>query len=143
MTDKMNTSLITVGERFGFIIKHLKISNKELCKEVGITQQYLSALKKQNKLTDTIVKIANIKNINLNWLVYGVGGMFLGNNVSTGVEGKKELLVPIEPKKTRLKFEKQYERLEAMASCTENGLSELKKIIEDASLKLLDLESVS
>lgn len=69
-----------IGERLRIALNSLKISNKELSSELEVTPQYLSALKNQDKLTDTIVKIAELKKISLDWLVFGIGSMSLGES---------------------------------------------------------------
>ncbi len=71
---------MNIGTRFSSALGALNIKSKELVDNFDISQQYVSNLKKADKLNDTIAKIADFYKINLNWLLSGNGSMFIGND---------------------------------------------------------------
>lgn len=72
--------MVNIGTRFSSALGALNIKSKELVDNFNISQQYVSNLKKADKLNDTIAKIADFYKINLNWLLSGNGSMFIGEN---------------------------------------------------------------
>ncbi len=67
----------SIGERFDFALKELKITNKEIAESFNISSQNVSNLKKNDRLNDLISQIATKYNINLNWLVTGKGNYII------------------------------------------------------------------
>ncbi len=68
---------MNIGTRFSSALGALNVKSKELVYNFDISQQYVSNLKKADKLNDTIAKIADHYKINLNWLLSGKGNMFI------------------------------------------------------------------
>ena len=71
---------MNIGTRFSSALGALNVKSKELVDNFDISQQYVSNLKKADKLNDTIAKISDFYKINLNWLLSGNGSMFIGEN---------------------------------------------------------------
>lgn len=133
-----------LGERLRIALNNLKISNKELSSELNVTPQYLSSLKSQDKLTDTIVKIAELKKISLDWLVFGLGNMSLGPSHQQSIDITGDQTIGIinggviknkminHPEDKTLQFYELYQQIEQIAAWRkEEGFDELKiKLIE-------------
>ena len=85
---------MSVGTRFSSALGALNVKSKELVDRFNISQQYVSNLKKADKLNDTIAKIADFYKINLNWLVSGNGSMFIGNDAQINNLQDSEIVGP-------------------------------------------------
>ncbi len=68
-----------VGERFSSVLSKLNLSTKYIVDKYNITQQYVSVLKKTEKINDTLASICVDLNVNLNWLLTGKGEMFVND----------------------------------------------------------------
>lgn len=66
------------GQRFKEIRQHLALSQQEFGSKLGLTSQGISNIEK-NKSFLTLEKLQALKffNINLNYLIYGEGEMFI------------------------------------------------------------------
>ena len=84
--------MLTVGERFDFALKELKITNKEIAESFNISSQNVSNLKKNDRLNDLISQIATKYNINLNWLVTGKGNYIISNENINNFQNSKNAL---------------------------------------------------
>lgn len=72
-----------IGTRLSSALTTINIKNKDLVDVFKISQQYASSIKKADKINDTIAKIANHYDININWLMSGRGDMFVQNDSQT------------------------------------------------------------
>ena len=68
-----------MNEKLKLIRKALKLTQKEFAKKLGITDSGISRLEKgQNQLTDQMIRsICREFNVNYDWLVSGIGKMFV------------------------------------------------------------------
>ncbi|PHQ92623.1 MAG: hypothetical protein COB42_00425 [Sulfurimonas sp.] len=76
-----------IGSRISSAFTLKGIKSKELAEVFAISKQYVSNIKKADKMNDTISRMADHYNINLNWLVSGKGDMFIddsNNSISQG-----------------------------------------------------------
>lgn len=74
---------MSVGKRLQIALQFKDVKTKDLVNTFNITQQYVSNIKKAEKINDTIANIANHYHINLNWLISGDGQMFINNTGQT------------------------------------------------------------
>lgn len=68
-----------IGSRLDFALKILNVKNKDLVTKLNLSQSNASNIMKRDALSNTVAKIAEYYNINLNWLYNGKGEMFLDN----------------------------------------------------------------
>lgn len=141
---------MSLADRFKFSINSLKISNIDLSHELGVSPQYLSGIKNQDKLNETIVKFAELKNISLDWLVFGIGNMHLNhsnqNNFTlTGSNGIGQMnggtvsnTAHTSSDETTLKFLELYKQIEQVASWRNTeGLDELEGRLKKLRIELM------
>jgi len=76
-----------IGSRLGKALNVIDVKSKDLVDNFSISQQYVSNLKKAEKFNDTIAKIADFYDINLNWLFSGKGDMFVNNTQTNNLQG--------------------------------------------------------
>lgn len=77
------TLFMNIGKRLSNALQIKDIKTKDLVDVFGITQQYVSNIRKAEKLNDTIASIANHYQININWLISGNGEMFIQKDTFT------------------------------------------------------------
>ncbi|MCD6490367.1 MAG: helix-turn-helix transcriptional regulator [Thermodesulfobacterium sp.] len=65
--------------RFKLLRKKLKLSQKEMAKELGVPFTMISKYEcgKIKPCADTLIRIAITYKVNLNWLLLGIGNMFI------------------------------------------------------------------
>lgn len=71
-----------IGERITLALQLKGVKTKDLVDIFGISQQYVSNIKRADKINDTIAQIATHFNINLNWLIMGQGEMFIADKTN-------------------------------------------------------------
>jgi DNA-binding Xre family transcriptional regulator len=137
-------------DRLKLAIDSIAISNKDLSNELGVSPQYLSSIKNQNKLNETIIKFAELKNISLDWLVFGTGNMYLNHsnqnsftiNGSNGIGqmngGSVNNTAHAASEEKQLKFLKLYQQIEQIAAWEKSGSDSFEKL--EGILKKLQIE---
>jgi transcriptional regulator with XRE-family HTH domain len=133
-----------VNERFRELMKAKNISINELSKKIGTWQSTLSTqLSSERGISlETIIKTKQLfPDVSAEWLVFGVGNMFVADNLPaiTGKESEKELELHAEVARltaendelrTRcIKLEGQKEYLEAKCEELRSGIPLSKKRI--------------
>lgn len=71
---------MSVGLRFFTSLQQKGVKTKDITSKFNISQQYISSLKKSEKINDTMASIADYYGININWLIAGEGEMFVAKN---------------------------------------------------------------
>ncbi len=92
---------MNVKERLGLVIKELNLKRYQFAKSIGVSQPTISDwLNKANvnPSIDSLTKISDVHNVNLNWLLNGSGPMFqelqqvdasfLGDTISVPIVGE-------------------------------------------------------
>ena len=71
-----------ISDRIFELIKSLKISQKEFSIATGIKESSLSDIKKKKyePSASTLIKISEVYNVNLNWLLVGKGSMLIAQD---------------------------------------------------------------
>lgn len=72
-----------IGKRFDRALSVLQVSNKEISELFDTSSQNVSNLKKADRLNDLMSRIAIKYDINLNWLMSGIGDMFIQKDTFT------------------------------------------------------------
>ncbi|MFC2155805.1 helix-turn-helix domain-containing protein, partial [Acidobacteriota bacterium] len=69
----------TVGERLRIIRKFFDLNQEAVSQKMQITNQTLSRYEKNVRFPDSLFlqKFGTIFNVNGNWLLYGIGDMFI------------------------------------------------------------------
>ncbi|MCU0288504.1 MAG: helix-turn-helix domain-containing protein [Acidobacteria bacterium] len=98
-----------IGERLKEIRKKNHIQQKEMAAALNVAASYLCEIENGNAKPgpDFFIKLANVYNVNLNYLLLGSGDMFgIGNNIKQkafdlkdGIESVEELFFLIEKSK--------------------------------------------
>ena len=72
----------SIGDRIKYIRKSLNLNQDIVSKELQITNQTLSRYENGIRSPDSIFlqKFGKLFNVNANWLLYGIGDMFLKDN---------------------------------------------------------------
>ncbi|MGP1450525.1 MAG: hypothetical protein ACTTJS_05315 [Wolinella sp.] len=72
----------TIGQRFKVAIekKYGKFENKVIAQRYGVSEQAVIKFKRDDNLTKSMIEIARIEGINLNYLSSGIGSVFLDSN---------------------------------------------------------------
>ncbi len=83
-----------MNEKLELIRTNVYLNKQEFCKKLNITYQtYQNYLKGRDISTDVAIKLNNIFNININWLLTGKGDMFITNEPCANIENTSNLLV--------------------------------------------------
>lgn len=72
---------MTIGERIKFIRKERKLNQIEFSRSINISQGRLSEIEKDicKPSADTLISMAQIYSVNLNWILLGKGSLFLNS----------------------------------------------------------------
>lgn len=73
------TEEFEIGNRFSFALNTVGAKNKEIAERFNISSQQISNLKKSDKINDLICRICLAYNININWVISGIGTIFNSN----------------------------------------------------------------
>lgn len=75
----------SIGDRLKIIRKFLDLNQESVSKELKITNQTLSRYEKGLRYPDSLFlqKFGNLYNVNANWLLYGIGDIFLKDSKQT------------------------------------------------------------
>lgn len=77
LADLSSIELQQIANRIVYLRQNiLRMTQHQFADSVEISQPYLSLLENQKKEfnMDTLIQIATSLNVNLNWLIYGIGG---------------------------------------------------------------------
>lgn len=79
---KDNVENSTFGDRIKCILKHENIKSVDLAKAINVKPPHISQVihNKKNLSDRTLKLISKTYNINLDWLVYGKGNMYIDQN---------------------------------------------------------------
>jgi transcriptional regulator with XRE-family HTH domain len=83
------------GERLKDIRFVLRLSQKQMAEKLGIKSQSISKVESDsgNFSIDVYVKLVELFNVNLNWLLAGNGEMFISTEKNENFDQKVELKV--------------------------------------------------
>lgn len=72
----------SIGQRFRELRKSLNLTQSKFAESIGIKQSSISQVETGgNPDVDTVVKIGITYNIDMNWLLLGIGSMYKGINI--------------------------------------------------------------
>lgn len=78
----MESNNDTLGDRIKLILEHENIKNSDLARAINVKDSFISQVihNKRNLSNRTIQLISKTYRINANWLLYGIGDMYIDKN---------------------------------------------------------------
>jgi len=122
--------MMSVGERLILLRKTLDINQTDMAMVLGCTQANISHYEKDGITMSAkcLVLLGDTYNINLNWLLLGIGGMFISEGFiphTTENPANKEIVNP----KKKTKVIKKIDELAVESQRISQELQELKEYL--------------
>ena len=81
-----------IGYRIKALRDHSRLNQADFSSKIGISQSYLSAVERNQKVPggDVLISLKNLFDFNSDWLLTGEGEMYVTKQGPTGAEGEKK-----------------------------------------------------